>query len=119
MEGGEGVIGSSTEGHVSHVLSSRMSSRPMGWSREGADKLSRLRIYWMNGGDMLKLVRNGKKAVPEETAKEEICLSAAELLSWEKKHSQANGKYVEALRARVSQQTSVKVYFNTAIAGVC
>ena len=26
----EGVKGSSTEGHVSHVLSSRMSSRPMG-----------------------------------------------------------------------------------------
>nr|WP_270816610.1 UPF0236 family protein [Hungatella effluvii] len=28
----DGVTGSSTEGHVSHVLSSRMSSRPMGWS---------------------------------------------------------------------------------------
>lgn len=28
----EGVIGCSAEGHVSHVLSSRMSSRPMGWS---------------------------------------------------------------------------------------
>lgn len=30
-----GVKGSSTEGHVSHVLSSRMSSRPMGWSIKG------------------------------------------------------------------------------------
>ena len=30
-------IGSSTEGHVSHVLSSRMSSRPKtGWSRTGS-----------------------------------------------------------------------------------
>lgn len=28
----EGVKGSSTEGHVSHVLSSRISSRSMGWS---------------------------------------------------------------------------------------
>lgn len=28
----EGNIGSSTEGHVSQVLSARMSSRPMGWS---------------------------------------------------------------------------------------
>lgn len=112
-------MGSSKEGHVSHVLPSRMSSRPMGWSREGTDKLSRLRIYWINGGGMLELVRNGKRAVPEETAVEENFLSASELLSWEKKHSQANGKYIEALRARISRQTSVKVYLNAAIAGVC
>lgn len=38
-------IGSSTEGHVSHILSARMSSRPMGWSRKGADRLAQLRIY--------------------------------------------------------------------------
>lgn len=118
-EGAEGVIGSSTEGHVSHALSSRMSSRPMGWSRKGADRLSRLRIYWMNGGDMLELVRGRKEAGKREPAEEEACLSAAELLSWERKHRQANGKYVEAISARISQQTSVKVYFNTAIAGVC
>ena len=65
---------------------------------------------------MLELVRNGKKAVPEETAEKETFLSAAELLSWERKHSQANGKYIEALRAGISQQTSVKEYFNAAIA---
>lgn len=29
------VKGCSAEGHVSHVLSSRMSSRPMGWSKDG------------------------------------------------------------------------------------
>ena len=49
----ETVIGSSTECHVSHVLSSRMSSRPMGWSRTGCDKMSHLRAYYMNKGDML------------------------------------------------------------------
>ncbi|NDI79021.1 hypothetical protein DYH56_13835 [Psychrilyobacter piezotolerans] len=27
-------LGSSAEGHVSHILVSRMSSRPQGWSRE-------------------------------------------------------------------------------------
>lgn len=32
------------EGHVSHVYADRMSSRPLGWSRTGADKMSRLRI---------------------------------------------------------------------------
>ncbi len=30
----------SAEGHVSHILSARMSSRPMAWSLEGADKMA-------------------------------------------------------------------------------
>ena len=29
-----GVLGSSTESHVSHILSERMSSRPKGWSKK-------------------------------------------------------------------------------------
>lgn len=32
----ENIIGCSAEGHVSYVLSSRMSSRPLGWSKVGA-----------------------------------------------------------------------------------
>ncbi len=42
------VIGSSTEGHVSYVLSTRMSSRPMGWSRKGTGKITQLRAYYYN-----------------------------------------------------------------------
>ena len=34
----EGVKGCNAEGHVSHILSSRMSSRPMGWSVKGMPK---------------------------------------------------------------------------------
>lgn len=30
---------------VSHVFSDRMSSRPLGWSRTGCDKMARLRVY--------------------------------------------------------------------------
>lgn len=59
----EGVKGSSTEGHVRHILSSRMSSIPMGWSVTGATKMSKLRAYHLNGGDMLELVRYQKKDV--------------------------------------------------------
>lgn len=50
------MLGSSTESHVSHVISARMSSHPMGWSKEGAKKLSFLRIYWKNGGKMEQLL---------------------------------------------------------------
>lgn len=50
-------VGSSTEAHVFHTLSRRMSTIPMGWSRHGADRMCRLRAYSLNGGDMLRLVR--------------------------------------------------------------
>ncbi len=46
----------SAEGHVSHVLSSRMSSRPMGWSLAGAERIARLRAYYYNNGDFAQLV---------------------------------------------------------------
>jgi hypothetical protein len=46
----EVVSGSCTEGHISHVLSSRFSSRPMGWSKKGLKTMADLRIYCENGG---------------------------------------------------------------------
>jgi hypothetical protein len=42
--------GSCAEGLVSHVLSSRLSSRPLGWSRTGLETISRLRVHVLNGG---------------------------------------------------------------------
>ncbi len=44
----ESYIGCSAEGHISHVLPSRLSSRPMGWSLIGADQMARLRVYKAN-----------------------------------------------------------------------
>lgn len=37
-------------GHISHVLSSRLSSRPMGWSKDGLRAMTQLRAYCCNGG---------------------------------------------------------------------
>ncbi len=114
----EGVIGSSTEGHISHVLSARMSSRPMGWSEEGAGKLSRLRIYWKNGESIGKLLREGGKE--EKAAEEERrCLSAEELIRWERRSRKRNGKYVEALQAGISSQTRMRMYFQESIGKIC
>lgn len=45
-------IGCSAEGHVSHILSDRLSSRPMGWSKQGVDQMSRLRAFKFNGGHL-------------------------------------------------------------------
>ena len=112
-----GVLGSSTESHVSHVISARMSSRPMGWSKEGAKKLSFLRIYWKNGGKMEQLLSEERKC--EEKREEEKILSAAELIHWEKQTKKHNGKYVDAVQARLNNYRLAKLYLYPAINKIC
>lgn len=53
-------IGCSAEGHVSHILSDRLSSRPMAWRKEGADQMARLRVFNANGGNIHKLLLDRK-----------------------------------------------------------
>lgn len=57
------VGGCSAESHVSHILSDRLSSRPMGWSETGADRMSKLRCYERNYGreKIIELVRYSRE----------------------------------------------------------
>lgn len=66
----EGVVGSSTEGQVSHVLSRRMSTLAMGWSRHGATQMGKLRAYYKNGGNMLELAEHQKQRLPKAAGSE-------------------------------------------------
>ena len=118
LEHKDGVIGCSAEGHVSHVLSSRMSSRPMGWSRTGAAKMSELRAYYLNGGDMLELVRYQKRELPKAAGAENEILTLDQVLSSERNRHKALGKYVESIHHSVSLDTKKKVYFNAHIWGL-
>ncbi len=77
----EGVLGSRTESHISHVLSARMSSRPMGWSKKGAEKQAQLRIYWKNDGKIRKLLHDQREE--KEKKEEKKYFSASEMRSWE------------------------------------
>lgn len=52
----EEILGCSAEGHVSHILSNRLSSRPMGWSIKGCNNISKLIAYHYNGGSISKLL---------------------------------------------------------------
>lgn len=85
----------SAEGHISHVYASRMSSRPLGWSREGVDKMSRLRIYHANGGDMLELVRYQKKALPVAAGCEEVIYSCSTVIASERRNRNALGRFAD------------------------
>ncbi len=54
-------IGCSAEGHVSHILSDRLSSRPLGWCEEGVDQMARLRAFKANGGNVYTLFNQRRK----------------------------------------------------------
>ena len=114
----DGVVGSSTEGHVSHVLSSRMSSRPMGWSVKGATKMAQLRAYYFNCGDMLELVRYQKRELPKAAGAEYDILSSKQILTSERSRHGELGKYVEAISHSLSSQNKKVIYFNSHIWGL-
>jgi hypothetical protein len=90
------VWGCHAEGQVSHVLSSRMSSRPMGWSRKGADQMSRLRAYRMNGGKIIDLL-----IYQENKQKREKRIEKKEELVKELRRAQKGRKYAERLQGSI------------------
>ena len=93
---------------MSHVFSARMSSRPMGWSLRGADRMSRLRIYVKNGGDLFELAKyqriKERQKLPEAAGAEGLSCTA--VLRSERNPHPGIGKYVEALSARISTEIS-------------
>ena len=105
-----GVLGSSTEGHVSHILSDRMSSRPMGWSILGADIMSSLRVYAKNGGDMLELVRYQKEELPKAAGAEYGVVSCSKIKSIYN-HGEL-GKYNDAISHSICSTNTNIIHIN-------
>lgn len=56
-------IGCSAEGHVSHILAARLSSRPMAWSLKGADNMASMRAVKANGESVYEHYLASKKPV--------------------------------------------------------
>ena len=113
IDDGGAVWGCSAEGHISHVLSARESSRPMGWSKTGVDQMSRLRVLTRNGKkiidlmeyqdrkqrkekriegqeELIKQVRQKKTGRNEEILRKEIPGLEKKELSWMRKLINAN-----------------------------
>lgn len=111
----DGLLGCSAEGHVSHILSDWMSSRPMGWSVRGAANMVQLRAYERNGGDMLELVRYQRREMPKAAGAENDIISAKQMLIAEKSRRREPGKYVDAITHSITLDTKKKVYFNAHI----
>lgn len=95
MKGKDKNLQCSAEGHVSHIFADRMSSRPLGWSRTGCDKMARLRVYQKNGGNMLDLVRHQAKELPMKSGTEEVIYSAKEMLAMESRNRKRLGSMAD------------------------
>ena len=95
MKGKDENVRCSAEGHVSHVYADRMSSRPLGWCYTGADKMSRLRIYKYNQGDMLELVRYQKCEHKIAVGAEEVIYSASNMISMENENKRRLGSLAD------------------------
>lgn len=75
--------------------SRRIFTRPLGWSRTGADKMARLRIYRQNKRDILELVRYQKKELPLAAGTEEVIYSATQMLAAERRNRNRLGKLAD------------------------
>lgn len=75
--------GCSAEGHISHIYSDRMSSRPMGWSTTNINNMSRLRTAKEDNISTEEILNNRKKVI--------------ELKEIQKIRNQANAKIKESI----------------------
>lgn len=71
------ALGCSAEGHVSNVYSERLSSRPMGWSETGSDRMCKLRCYVRNNGrekilDLVKFRRDLSFGIEEKSEIDDV-----------------------------------------------
>ncbi len=80
----------SAEGHVSHILSERLSSRPMAWSLAGAEKMAQLRAFYFNGGCFDDLYQ-GRTKLTKETLR---CYNTVAIENYEVHHTIPSGRLV-------------------------
>lgn len=98
------VNGCSAESHVSHILSDRLSSRPMGWSQTGADRMSKLRCYEKNYGreKIINLVRYSREKKKQlRTGTEDIPVKALTLRQITAEHYDQSKSYIERIQATI------------------
>ena len=55
--------GCSAEGHISHLYSARLSSRPLGWKTVNVDNVSRLRLVKADKKQIKEIVHNQRKVI--------------------------------------------------------
>lgn len=105
------VLGCSAEGHVSSVYSERMSSRPMGWSETGTDRMCKLRCFIRNYGrekviDLVNYRRERELSVAAATGTDGM-IDESQRKRYTAKQKEAQ-RYAEALHVTLSGSSTVR-----------
>lgn len=105
------VIGCSAEGHVSNVYSERMSSRPMGWSEIGGDRMCKLRCFVNNYGrdkvvDLVKYRRERALQLVSATGTDGI-IDVPAKKHYTQKQQQARS-YIERIQATLGMNSTIR-----------
>lgn len=103
------ALGCSAEGHVSHVLSERMSSRPMGWSETGSDRMCKLRCYVKNYGvhgiiDLVEYRRQKKLEEQKATGTDGMVIEVPSKKRYTKAQREIMS-YAETMQASIAGDT--------------
>lgn len=106
------VTGCSAESHVSHILSDRLSSRPMGWSQTGADRMSKLRCYEKNYGrekiiELVQYSRTQRKLT--RTGTDNIEQAQVSLREIKADHYNQARSYIDRIQASIPNGTVRKI----------
>ena len=105
------VLGCSAEGHVSSVYSERMSSRPMGWSETGSDRMCRLRCFIRNYGreKVIDLVnyRREQEMVNAVSTGTDGMIDEPQRKRYTAKQREAQ-RYAEVLHGSISRNSTVR-----------
>jgi len=91
-----GVWKCCAEGQVSHVLSDRLSSRPMGWVTLGCDQMAKLRAHKWNDGKAIDILKYQKRRKEKAEARKE-----QEGLIKELRKRQNGWAYAEQIRGSI------------------
>lgn len=110
------VIGCSAEGHVSSVYSERLSSRPMGWSETGSDRMCRLRCFVRNHGrdKIIELVKYRRERECSEliaTGTDGIVDKTAKITHYSAEQRNARS-YIERMQAALEKTSTVRKSFS-------
>ena len=105
------LTGCSAEGHVSSVLSDRLSSRPMGWSQTGADRMSKLRCYERNYGrekiiDLIRYSREQRSM--KRTGTDNIAVEKVSMREIMTDHYDQARSYIDRLQVTIPGLTAKK-----------
>ena len=106
------VLGCSAEGHVSSVYSERMSSRPMGWSETGTDRMCRLRCFIRNYGrekvvDLVNYRRERELSAMGATGTDGMMIDEPQRKRYTQKQKEAQ-RYAEALHGTITRNSTVR-----------